>query len=57
MICCSFSGMSCHMQNVPSENTIRRFLIDLEECSRYQVANQLWSMMDGLGNGGDEGIC
>ena len=36
-----------YRKNVPSQNTIRRFRIDRQEHTRFQVASYLWSMMNG----------
>jgi hypothetical protein len=38
---------SLRFQDVPSESTIRQFQIDREMHSRYEIAAQLWSLMNG----------
>jgi hypothetical protein len=47
VIDCSQRLYSYSSQAIPSQEGFQRFSFDPEEASRFEIANELWSMMEG----------
>lgn len=47
---------SSYFQSIPSTNMVQRFEIDRQEHSKFDIANRLWSLMEGGEGAGSDGI-